>query len=256
MKRSQRERKPNKNIYGEDFVTEKPKKSKLPVSEPEAAAAAEEPPPPPPSANVASRPTSPAPATAPPPSPPPASPAAPSPPPSPPPSPTPTGPLTEEQQIAYVQKLYRDVTFSGAYSGVSNMRKCLLLEKHVRIPVPVIAKALNLFPNYVKVSRHFREFAVKKIMALLQRLPAKTKYPVAHYDVTALGQLVQSDLAFVHDDMIYNGFIGFIILVECFSHRIFTRAIKEKSKPYILGKLDEIFKEADFDVYVLQTDDG
>jgi hypothetical protein len=256
MKRSQRERTQNTKYYNKDYVTDKPKKSKgktLPVSEPEAAAAAaaEEPPPPPPS-----RPPSPVPAAAPPPSPPPASPAAPSPPPSPPPSPTPTGPLTEEQQIAYVQKLYRDVTFSGAYSGVSNMRKCLLLEKHVRIPVPVIVKALNMFPNYVKVSGQSCEFAVKIMGFFVQRLPAKTKYPVAHYDVTALGQLVQSDLAFVHDKMIYNGFIGFIILVECFSHRIFTRAIKEKSKPYILGKLDEIFKEADFDIYVLQTDDG
>jgi hypothetical protein len=149
MKRSQRDRKLNQKYYNKDYVTDEPKKSRLPVvSEPEAAAAAEEPPPPPPpSANVASAAASPPPSPAPPPSPPPTSP-----PPSPPPSPTPTGPLTEEQQIGYVQKMYRDVTFSGAYSGVSNMRKCLLLEKHVRIPIPVIAKALNLFPNYVKVS--------------------------------------------------------------------------------------------------------
>ena len=93
-------------------------------------------------------------------------------------------------------------------------------------------------------------------MVFLQRLPAIRKYPVAHYDVTALGQLVQSDLAFVHKDMTYQGYIGFIILVECFSHRLFTRAIKEKSKLYILGKFDEIFQEADFNMYVLQTDDG
>jgi hypothetical protein len=141
MRRSNREIKP---VYS-DKEYDLSKKRKRKEKEPPAAA-----PLPLPSAEAAA--SSPPPPSPPPPSPPPPSPPPPSPPPpTPPPSPTPTGPLNEEQQIALVKKLYRDESFSGAYSGVSNMRKCILLEKGIRIPVPVVAKALNQFPNYVKV---------------------------------------------------------------------------------------------------------
>ena len=64
----------------------------------------------------------------------------------------PKGPLSEENQIAIVKKLYKDVSFSGAYAGIQTIQRSLLAEKGLKISQKIIAKALNQFPSYVMVS--------------------------------------------------------------------------------------------------------
>lgn len=82
-------------------------------------------------------------------------------------------PKSEEEEIALVQKLYKDLSFSGSFSGIQTLRRCILKEKGINVSQRIVAKALNLFPSYVT------------------HLNAIKSYPTSHYHVTALGQLMQ-----------------------------------------------------------------
>jgi hypothetical protein len=62
------------------------------------------------------------------------------------------GPMTEQRQIAIVKKLYKDLSFAGAYGGIQTIQKSLLTQKGLDIKPRVIAEALNQFPSYVTVS--------------------------------------------------------------------------------------------------------
>lgn len=64
-------------------------------------------------------------------------------------------PLSEDQQIKIVKKLYRDTSFSGAYSGILTMQKCLLKEKGLKVSQRIISKALYEFPSYVMVRANY-----------------------------------------------------------------------------------------------------
>lgn len=60
-------------------------------------------------------------------------------------------PTTLEGKIQLVKKLYKDINFSGAYSGIQTFQRCLLSQKGIHISQTIIAQALNQFPNYVMV---------------------------------------------------------------------------------------------------------
>ena len=115
-----------------------------------------------------------------------------------------TGPLTQAQQIKLVQKCYTNLRFPGAYAGIKSIKRSLLSEKNLRIPERVIAMALNTFPSYIK------------------NLPSIKKYPRSKYDTSALGQLWQSDLAFVGKNRKWNGYVGFLLCIDCFSVSVYV----------------------------------
>jgi hypothetical protein len=58
----------------------------------------------------------------------------------------------------------------------------------------------------------------------------------------------------VKKGLAFNGFVGFLLVVDVFSHRVFCRAFKSKDKLNILKLFNDILDEAGFDIYVLQTD--
>jgi hypothetical protein len=143
--------------------------------------------------------------------------------------------LSEREQIDLVKTLYRDINFSGAFSGISNLHKTILLEKGIFISKPLIAKAVNEIPSYVQHLRPIRKVQRSK------------------YDVNSFGELCQADIAYMYD---YEGFKYFVLLIDVFSHRVFTRAQKTKSKAETLKSFDAIIEEANINIYVLQTDRG
>jgi hypothetical protein len=117
------------------------------------------------------------------------------------------GPLTEKDQIRLIQKYYSDDSFSGAYTGVQNLKRSLLTEKHLNVPLRVVVRAVSEIPSYVR------------------NVPPIQKYPRARYDVSSLGQLFQADLGFVEKKYIFGGYIGFLLAIDCFSVSLFRMSI-------------------------------
>lgn len=145
------------------------------------------------------------------------------------------GPLSEERQIALVKKLYKDISFSGAYAGIQTIQKSLLKEKGLKISQNVIAKALNQFPSYIQVSfallrKKQRTLCKIHVVCFFQHLPSIKKYPRAHYDVTSLGSLAQADLAFMGTKLNFNKYIGFLLVIDVFSVSKKTKNKKNKKK--------------------------
>jgi hypothetical protein len=48
-------------------------------------------------------------------------------------------------------------------------------------------------------------------------MPRIKSYPKGVYDVSALWQLCQCDLAFVPKPLVFNSYVGFLLLIDCFS---------------------------------------
>jgi hypothetical protein len=91
------------------------------------------------------------------------------------------------------------------------------------------------------------------MLCYFQHLPRITAYPTAHYDVDSLFELVQADLAFIK--LRFNKQIGFLLLIDVFSRRIFCKMIADKFAKTILKKIEEIIEETgNMDISVLQTD--
>jgi hypothetical protein len=143
--------------------------------------------------------------------------------------------LTEAQKIALVKRLYRDVNFSGSFSGINNMQRSIFLEKGIHVRRALVNKALNEIPTYVQHLRPIR------------------KFERSHYNVTAFGEVCQADIAYMFD---FEGFKYFLLVIDLFSHRIFTRPQKTKNKAETLESLKDIIDREKLEIYTLQTDQG
>jgi hypothetical protein len=142
---------------------------------------------------------------------------------------------SEAGKIALVKQLYRDINFSGSFSGINNMQRSIFLEKGIYISRSLINKALNEIPTYVQHLRPIRKFERSK------------------YKVTAFGEVCQADIAYMFD---FEGFKYFLLLIDLFSHRIFTRPQKTKNKADTLDSIKDIISEGKLEIYTLQTDQG
>jgi hypothetical protein len=150
--------------------------------------------------------------------------------------------LIERQQMDLVKKLYKDLSFSGSYSGISNLQRTIFLEKGLHLSKNLITKAVNEIPTYV------------------QHLRSRKKFERSHYDVSAFGEVCQMDLAIMFD---FNGYSCFFLLIELFSHRIFTRPQKTKTAKETLKSLKSVIAEGEetspdgtFVITTIQSDQG
>jgi hypothetical protein len=143
--------------------------------------------------------------------------------------------LKEEEKINLVKRLYKDIKFSGSFSGINNMQRSIFLETGTHLSRSLIHKALNEIPTYVQHLRPVRTLERSK------------------YKVTAFGEVCQADIAYMFD---FEGFKYFLLLIDLFSHRIFTRAQKTKNKLETLHSLQDIIGKENLEIYTLQTDQG
>jgi hypothetical protein len=79
------------------------------------------------------------------------------------------------------------------------------------------------------------------------------KFDRAVYNVTAFAQVCQMDIAQMFSFQKYQ---YFLLLIELFSHRIFTRAQMTKTRDETLHSLDSIIAEGKLEIQVLQSDQG
>jgi hypothetical protein len=81
--------------------------------------------------------------------------------------------FSRDDQIALVRRLYLETKFQGSFSGIKVMKREIFLKTNMHVPVNVIAEALRSIPTY-----------------LMHMKPVR-KYPVAQYDVSTIGEVVQ-----------------------------------------------------------------
>ena len=158
---------------------------------------------------------------------------------------------TDREAVELIKKMYKQTSFSGSFSGIQSLQRAIWADKGLHISQRLIQKAVNEVCLKRQLHAAASDNVPFQIPSYVQHLRPIRRFPRAHYSVSSLWQLVQADLAFMHD---YNGYKAFLLLIDCFSHRIFTRALKTKSKDEVLKAFLSIIEEGKMEIVVLQTD--
>jgi hypothetical protein len=132
-------------------------------------------------------------------------------------------------------KLWRDPTFAGSYRGVRTFQ--ILLKTDLNIDVS---------------QKRLYDLLKKDSIFLIHTKP-KRKFDRRHYDLRTYGELVQADIAQMFE---YDGFKYFLLLIDCFSSKIFVKCLKSKNSEEVAKKFSEIFEEFGSEIHVLETDRG
>lgn len=140
--------------------------------------------------------------------------------------------MTSDSEII---KLWRDPSFDGSYRGVRTFQIFLKLEHNIDVSLKHLYKILNTDQIY-----------------LIHKTSHKT-FPRRHYYVHNYGELVQMDIAHMFEDP-ETGFQYFLLLVDVFSSRVFTKPLKTREDNDIIKALVEIIKSFKSQIYVLQAD--
>ncbi len=141
--------------------------------------------------------------------------------------------MTEDETI---RKLWRDPSFSGAFSGISNFQSALDLEKGITVSRNKLIGIMKEDPNFL--------LEMHKIKKRIKRRPM-----VVHgYCI-----LWQADLAQLFD---FGGYQYALVCCDVFSRRIFARPLKSKAAKNVQEAFEEIFVEAKGTPEKLETDQG
>ena len=132
-------------------------------------------------------------------------------------------------------QLWRDPNFSGSYRGVKTFQILLKTDLNVDVSQRRLFKVLKTDKNYIMHQKPVRNFERR------------------HYDVNFYGEVCQMDLAVMYN---YSNYIYFLMLIDCFSLKMFTKPLKNKSSVTVSKALEEIFVEFGAQIHVLQSDRG
>ena len=140
--------------------------------------------------------------------------------------------MVSEQEIL---QLWRDPNFSGSYRGIKTFQILLKTDKNIDISEKELYKILK-----------------KDSIFLIHQKPARN-FDRRHYDIRFYGETVQADIAYMFP---YNKFLYFLLVVDCFSLKIFVRPLTSKSSASVGNAFKEIFDEFNAPIHVLETDRG
>jgi hypothetical protein len=133
-----------------------------------------------------------------------------------------------------VKKLWDDPNFSASYTGSTSMQIALKLERNLDLSLGRLQSILSDMPTYVFHVSSRRRF--------------KRRATFVH----GVGKLWQADLAEMFE---FDGYKYFLCVVDVFSRKIFTFALKNKEAPTVADAFNRIFKEAGT-CEKLETDQG
>ena len=135
----------------------------------------------------------------------------------------------------YILKLWRDPTFNGSYRGIKTFQTLLKTDLNIDVSEKYLYKLLKTDPIFLIHQKPQRQ---------IQR---------RSYDLNNYGELVQADIAQMYT---YDGYKYFLLLVDCFSFKIFTIPLKNKDSNTVAEAFTNIFKKFNGKVYELETDRG
>lgn len=132
-------------------------------------------------------------------------------------------------------QLWRDPNFSGSYRGIKTFQIFLKTDKNIDVSQEHLYKVVKRDPIFLIHQRPIRN---------IERRP---------YDVRFYGETVQADIAYMFP---YDKFLYFLLLIDCFSLKIFVQPLTSKSSVAVGKGFEEIFKDFGAPIHVLETDRG
>ena len=132
-------------------------------------------------------------------------------------------------------ELWRDPSFSGSYRGIKTFQ--LLLKTDLNIDI----------------SEHRLLNIIKKDPIFLIHQRPKRKIVRRPYDIRFYGELVQADIAYMFE---FNSFKYFLLLIDCFSLKLFVQPLKTKTSEEVQQAFQNIFKTFGAPIEKLETDQG
>ena len=132
-------------------------------------------------------------------------------------------------------QLWRDPTFDGSYRGIKSFKILLKTDLNIDVSEQKLYKLLKTDPIF-----------------LIHQKP-KRNFERRHYDVRNYGELVQADIAYMFE---FKSYKYFLLVVDCFSGKIFTVPLKNKDSVSVAKAFEIVFQEFQADIYEIQTDRG
>ena len=134
-----------------------------------------------------------------------------------------------------ILELWRDPNFSGSYRGIKTFQLLLKTDLNIDISENRLYKVIKNDPIFI-----------------IHQRPHK-KIDRRSYDINNYGELVQADIAYMFN---YENYKYFLLLIDCFSSKIFTVPLQNRDSATVAKAFEEIFKEFKGTIYELQTDGG
>ena len=132
-------------------------------------------------------------------------------------------------------ELWRDPNFSGSYRGIKTFKLLLKTDLNIDVSENRLYKVIKTDPIFITHQRPKRKIIRRS------------------YDVNNYGELVQADIAYMFN---YDNYKYFLLLIDCFSSKIFTVPLKSRDSQTVAKAFEEIFNEFKATIYELQTDRG
>lgn len=134
-----------------------------------------------------------------------------------------------------IKKLWEDENFIGSFSGLKTFKALLFTTYGVNIPLKRLKSIIEDIPSYVA------------------RLKPPKKFPTRSYNIYGFTKLLQSDLGVMFK---FENFYYFLLVIDVFSRKIFTRPLKNKKTSTVREAFDEILQDINNPISVIQTDSG
>lgn len=135
-----------------------------------------------------------------------------------------------------ILQLWHDPNWIGSYRGVKTLQLLLKTDKNIEISTKKLTNILkndNLF---------------------LMHLRPKLKIKRRHYFLNCYGELLQSDLGFMFE---YEEYKYFLLVIDCYSLKIFVKSIKNKTSAVVLEAFEEVLKHfSDTTIQKIEVDQG
>jgi hypothetical protein len=138
---------------------------------------------------------------------------------------------TEEKILS----LWRDPTFSGSYRGIKTFQILLKTDLNIDISEKELYKIIRKDPIFLIHQKRRRNF------------------PRRSYDLRFYGELIQSDIAYMFP---FNNFLYFLVVIDCFSSKLFVEPLKSKTSYAVQTAFEKIFDSFNAPIQELQTDQG
>lgn len=134
-----------------------------------------------------------------------------------------------------ILKLWRDPNFSGSYRGIKTFQVFLKTDKNLDVSQERLYRILKKDPIFLIHQKPIRN---------IERRP---------YDLNFYGETVQADIAYMFP---FEKFLYFLLVIDCFSLKIFVRPLTTKSSASVGKAFEDIIEEFQAPIHVLETDRG
>ena len=131
-------------------------------------------------------------------------------------------------------ELWSDPHYEASFRGISAFQTILKTNFNIDVSQRRLLKLFKSEPLYLI---HQKRKLVKR----------------RKYDVKFYGEIVQADLAYMYD---FEGFSYFLLVVDCFSSKLFVEPLKNRDSLSVTKAFKTILKEFKSKIYNIQTDRG